>query len=170
MNRVLDRLAKVFLSPIVYARFRGVSVGTDCEFFTKNFGGEPYLISIGNRVQLAGNVTFWTHGSAWMMRNEDPDFDFFGKITLGNDVYVGSGACFLPGVSIGSEVIVAARSVVTKSFPDKVIIGGNPAKIIGQVDDYRIKYSVFRVPSKRLTATAKRRMIKSLPDEKFIKK
>lgn len=43
---------------------------------------------------------------------------------------------FLMGVTIGNNVVVGARSFVTKSIPDNVVVAGNPAKIIGTIEDY----------------------------------
>jgi serine acetyltransferase len=43
----------------------------------------------------------------------------------------------MPGVVIEDNVIVAAGSIVTKSVPSGVIIGGNPAKILGDYDTYK---------------------------------
>ncbi|MFC6290912.1 sugar O-acetyltransferase [Levilactobacillus angrenensis] len=51
-------------------------------------------------------------------------------VTLGDDVWVGGGAIICPGVSLGSNVIVAGGAVVTKSFGDNVVVGGNPARVI----------------------------------------
>jgi serine acetyltransferase len=45
----------------------------------------------------------------------------------------------MPGVIIENNVVVAAGSIVTKSVPSGVIIGGNPAKIIGDYDIYKSK-------------------------------
>jgi len=53
-----------------------------------------------------------------------------GKIIIGNDVWIGIGSIILSGVEIGQGSIIAAGSVVTKSFPRYSIIGGNPAKIL----------------------------------------
>jgi acetyltransferase-like isoleucine patch superfamily enzyme len=53
-----------------------------------------------------------------------------GSIKIGSDVWVGMDSTILGGVSIGNGSIVAAGSVVTKSFPDNVLIGGVPAKVI----------------------------------------
>ena len=52
------------------------------------------------------------------------------KVSIGNNVWIGGGVTILPGVSLGNNVVVGAGSVVTKSFPDNVIIAGNPATII----------------------------------------
>lgn len=51
-------------------------------------------------------------------------------IRLGRNSWVGFGACVLPGVSIGEGSIVAARSVVSHDVPPKVIVAGNPARIV----------------------------------------
>ena len=45
----------------------------------------------------------------------------------------------MPGVVIEDNVIVAAGSIVTKSVPSGVVIGGNPAKILGDYDAYKAK-------------------------------
>jgi maltose O-acetyltransferase len=52
------------------------------------------------------------------------------KIIVGDDVWIGTRSIILRGVTIGSHSIVAAGSVVTKSFPSYSIIGGVPAKLI----------------------------------------
>jgi maltose O-acetyltransferase len=39
-----------------------------------------------------------------------------------------------PGVTLGDNVVVASGAVVTKSFGDNVVIGGNPAKVIKEIE------------------------------------
>ena len=50
-----------------------------------------------------------------------------------DDVYIGAGAIILGGVTIGSGSTVGAGSVVTKSVPERVVVAGNPAKVIRKI-------------------------------------
>lgn len=104
-----------------------------------------------------------------MVREIYPDFDIFGKIIIGDWVYIGSGSLIMPGVT-GNNVLVAAGSVVTKSVPPGMIVAGNPARIIGCVDDYIKRNMPYNLNSKRLSRAEKRKLLLSLPDERFIRK
>ena len=53
-----------------------------------------------------------------------------GDVRIGHDVWLGSGAMIMSGVTIGHGAVIAARAVVTKDVPPFAIVGGNPAKLI----------------------------------------
>lgn len=53
-------------------------------------------------------------------------------VVVGEDVWIGHGAAVLRGVTIGDGAIVAAGSVVTKDVPPYVVVGGVPARVIGE--------------------------------------
>lgn len=53
-----------------------------------------------------------------------------GDVVIGHDVWLGSGAMILSGVTIGHGAVVAAHAVVTKDVPPYAIVGGNPARVI----------------------------------------
>lgn len=152
------------------ARFNGVKIGANCSIQDVSFGSEPYLITIGNHVQLTSGTKIFTHGGANVLRIKHPDIDFFGKVVIKDNVYMGNNSLIMPGVTIGSNVIVAAGSVVTKSIPDNVIVGGNPAKIIGNIEDFENKMLEKNVKSKKMSAEEKKAYLLSLPDDKFIVK
>lgn len=130
----------ITLSGTKYAKKIGVSVGDDCRILTSSFGTEPWLIKIGNKVTITSGVRFITHdGSTWLFEDKKGRRHLFRKIEIGNNVFIGYNTLIMPGVKIEDNVIVAAGSIVTKSVPSNCIIGGNPAKIIGDFGDYERK-------------------------------
>ena len=77
------KLKKYLMNPEVYAktiaieiaRIKGVKVGKDCRFFSKEFSSEPYLIEIGDHVTIASGVYFITHdGGAWVIRGMEEKY------------------------------------------------------------------------------------------------
>ncbi|WP_159021824.1 sugar O-acetyltransferase [Formosa sp. L2A11] len=93
------------------------------------------LVTIGDNVMLAANVQIYaaTHPLNANLRNSGQEL---GKpITIGNNVWIGGNSTICPGITLGNNVVVGAGSVVTKSFPDNVVIAGNPAKIIKTIDN-----------------------------------
>ncbi|WP_272912550.1 DapH/DapD/GlmU-related protein [Tolumonas lignilytica] len=59
--------------------------------------------------------------------------EFAKPIRIGNNCWIGGHATLNPGITLGNNVVVASGSVVTKSFGDNVVIGGNPARIIREI-------------------------------------
>ena len=95
-----------------------------------------WLIEIGDNVILAPQVYLLAHDTSTKMKTS---YVKIGKIKIGNNCFVGARAFIMPGVEIGACSIVGAGSVVTKSFPERVVIAGNPAKIICSVEEYEQK-------------------------------
>ena len=109
-------------------------------YYSRDIPAEPYLVSIGSNVRISSGVRFVTHDVVQTMfkygglpYNESCLY-YMDKITVGNNVMIGLGSIIMYGVNIGNNVIVAAGSVVTKDVPDGKIVGGNPARIIGDTD------------------------------------
>ena len=109
----------------------------------------PNLISIGNNVRLASNVTFVTHDVTHIMLNAMPENQQFveklGCISIGDNVFVGTGTIIMYDVKIGSNVIIGAGSVVTKDIPDNSIVAGIPARVISTMSGYLEKRRAEKV-------------------------
>jgi acetyltransferase-like isoleucine patch superfamily enzyme len=115
----------------------GVKVGDGSRIYTRSFSGEPWLVSIGDRVTVAPGVDFITHdASSSLLEDEKGRRYRYARITVGNDVFIGANAMILPGVRIGNRVIVAAGSVVNRSIPDNCVVGGVPARFLRTFDEF----------------------------------
>lgn len=128
-NRQLRQLTKA-----------GLQIADDCRLTGwPEWGSEPYLISIGKRVTIAGGVAFITHdGGTWAFRHR-PGFEHvikYGRITIHDGCFIGYGAILLPGIEIGPNAVVAAGAVVTRSVPPDSVAAGMPASVIMSVDAY----------------------------------
>lgn len=170
LKKILSLYRRFFWSPEKLARFNGVKIGSNCNIQKVSFGSEPYLIEVGDHVQITSGVKLFTHGGGWVFRKDYPKLDFFGKIKICNNVYIGNNSMIMPGVTIGNNCIIGAGSVVTKSIPDNSIAVGNPARIVGNTNDFLQKTLKMNVDSKQMTYEEKKKYLLSLSDDKFIKK
>ena len=170
-KRIVHFLKRLFWSLEKQARYDGVIMGVQNRIESYFWSSaEPYLITIGNYCDLTEGSKIYTHGGARVARSKFPNFDLFGRVVLGDRVYVGSGAKIMPGVTIGDNVLIAAGSVVTKSIPSNVVVAGNPAKFICSLEEYIEKNLAYNINSKFLNAKDKKKLLLRLPDDKFIKK
>lgn len=127
------------IDPIVHARKLGVVLGHSCRLINVDFGSEPWLVRLGDRVS-ASDCHFITHdGGVWVFRQEVPDIDVIAPIQVGNNVFIGLGAIILPGVKIGDNVVIGAGSVVTTDVPDNCLVAGTPARRLSDIETYRRK-------------------------------
>lgn len=171
VKRLLNFYKRFFWSYEKYARYCGVKIGRDCFISTRYFSSEPYLISIGNNVRIASGVKFFTHGGLIPFRKKmNCNLDMFGKIDVGDNVHIGDGTFIMPGVSIGDNCVIGAGSVITKSIPAGSVAAGNPARVVGKLDDFLERAKKMDVGSKGLDYSKKREYLLGLPDERFISK
>jgi len=154
-----------------YAKFIGVKIGGGNFIADKDhWPSEPYLITIGSNCALTKGVKIFTHGGARVARRKYPNYDVFGMVEVGDYCYIGTNSLIMPGVKIGNGSMVAAGSVVTKSVPPNMVVGGNPARILCTVDEYIERNKTFDLESKGLSYEQKRTFLLSLPKERFIRK
>ena len=145
-----------------------MKVGRDCSILSWKIVSESYLIEIGDHVQITDGVHLFTHGGGWVLREEFPDYDSFGKVIIGNNVYIGNNAVVMPGITIGNNVVIGACSVVTKNIPDNVIVAGNPAKIINSFDSYRTKMIPLNLHCKNMSEKEKKQFLAQIDSSRLI--
>lgn len=134
-----------------YYRKRGASIGSGCVVYeptnTMIDVSRPYLISIGNDVQILKGVTILTHGYDWSVLK-----GVYGEVlgnarpvTIGDNVFLGRNVTVMGNVTIGSNVIIGANAVVTKDIPDNSVAVGIPARVISNIEDYFAKRKELQV-------------------------
>ncbi|EGR0667130.1 sugar O-acetyltransferase [Vibrio cholerae] len=107
------------------------------ENFYANFGCvilDVAEVRIGDNCFIAPQVGIYTatHPIDPIQRNSGLEF---GKpIRIGNNCWIGGHATINPGVTLGDNVVVASGAVVTKSFGSNVVIGGNPARVLKEIE------------------------------------
>lgn len=159
------------LSPIGYARHIGVTVGKDTMIYrSMEWSSEPYLVTIGNHVQLTRGVAIHTHGGGNSVRRQIPDFDIFGKVVIEDWAYIGAHSQIMPGVTIGEGAIVAAGSIVTKSVAPNTVVAGNPARYLCTVEEYLERNKQFNVHTAGMPAKKKKEILLSLSEDHFLAK
>lgn len=109
----------------------------------------PQGISIGNDVSINAFVHMWGHGGIRIGNNcliashvaitsltHDSNADLYKdviiqkEVIIGNNVWIGSHAVILPGITIGDNAVVGAGAVVTRNVPANTTVAGVPAQII----------------------------------------
>lgn len=170
VKRIVRALCKKYMTPYKYARYIGIKIGKNCLIATKNWSSEPYLIEIGNNVQITSNVSIHTHGGGHVARCRYPGFDTFGRVIIEDWAYVGAYSQIMPGVTIGKGSLVAAGSIVTKSVPEGVVVAGNPARVVCTVDEYIERNKKYDLGTKNLSPEEKKKYILSLSPERLIVK
>jgi len=127
-----------------HARFydpKNISIGDDTIIGEEAvLDGRDKLI-IGNHVALATQVMIYN--SEHSVEHDD----FVAKnapVEIGDYCFIGPRVIILPGVKIGKGAVVAAGAVVTKEVPPYAIVGGVPAKIIGERKNKTLQYHLGR--------------------------
>ena len=87
-------------------------------------------ITIGNNVFIAPNVCIITEEHAMDVEQRLAGLEYTHPVTIGDNVWICTGAMVLPGVTIGDNCVIGAGSVVTKDIPPNSLAVGNPCRVI----------------------------------------
>ncbi len=112
---------------------KGVRIGNRTTFGNDCMFGAAGGIEIGDDVVAGQFIRFHSENHNYndltkLIREQGVSHK---GIKVGNDCWIGAGAVFLDGAELGDGCVVGANAVVTKKFPDNVVVAGIPAKVIG---------------------------------------
>lgn len=114
--------------PIFINSYENINIGENCAInaFVHIWANEN--VTIGNNSLIASHVQICTSTHDY---NHHPyrDKRIDSPIKIGNNVWIGSGAIILPGISIGNNSVIGAGSLVTKNIPENCIAYGVPARV-----------------------------------------
>ncbi|MBB6175631.1 maltose O-acetyltransferase [Anoxybacillus tengchongensis] len=125
----------VYIEPPFYCDY-GYNIHVGENFFA-NFNCvflDVCEIRIGNNCLIGPGVHIYTATHPIDPTERASGLEYGKPVIIGDHVWIGGRAIINPGVNIGNNVVIASGAVVTKDVPNNVVVAGNPAKIIKQLN------------------------------------
>lgn len=121
--------------PTRYYVKRGMKVGKN---FNRQTGtrldpSNCWLIEIGDDVIMGNKVQLIAHDFSIMHHT---GYARFGRIVIGDRVFIGANSTILMNVHVGNDVVIGAGSLVNKDVPEGCVVAGVPAKVICSTAEY----------------------------------
>lgn len=91
-------------------------------------------VTFGDNVFIAPSCGFHTAGHPIDYERRNKGLEYAYPIKVGDNVWIGAGVQVMPGVTIGSDVVIGGGSVVTKDIPDHSVAVGNPCRVIRKIE------------------------------------
>lgn len=120
---------------------KNIRIGSDTIVGDHVFLDGRESLVIGDHTDIASSVMIY---NSEHNINSDEFEAVNGKVRIGDYVFIGPRVIILPGVKIGKGAVVAAGAVVTKDVEDFAIVGGVPAKQIGERKNKNPNYILGR--------------------------
>lgn len=120
---------------------KNLIIGDDTIIGERAFLDGRAPLKIGSHVDIASEVMIYNSEHDI---NSDDFKAILAAVEIGDYVFIGPRVIILPGVKIGRGAVVAAGAVVTKDVPEFAVVGGVPAKVIGQRQNKDPDYKLGR--------------------------
>lgn len=92
-------------------------------------------VKIGDHCLLAPGVHIYTATHPINAAERNSGAEYGKPVTIGDNVWIGGRAVINPGVTIGSNAVIASGSVITKDVPENAVVGGNPARLLKEINE-----------------------------------
>ena len=92
-------------------------------------------VTIGDNCQLAPNVAIYTAGHPVYPVTRNSGYEYGKAVTIGDNVWIGGNSVICPGVTIASNTVIGAGSVVTRDIPAWSVAAGNPCRVIRAITE-----------------------------------
>lgn len=123
------------------------SIGEHCYYASVLLPAEPELVTLHDNVVISAGVRLITHSVAHVVFNREESANKyvcrFGRIEIGNNVYVGADSIIQFDVNVGDNCIIAAGGVVTRNIETNSVVAGVPARKICSYEDAKRKHLLY---------------------------
>jgi maltose O-acetyltransferase len=91
-------------------------------------------VHIGNHVMIGPSVQIYTPAHELQAEARNQGLEVAKPVVIEDNVWIGGGAILLPGVRVGRNSVVGAGAVVTRDVPVDMVVAGNPARVIREIE------------------------------------
>lgn len=141
VKELLDTDQNAFINPPFYCDY-GNHIRVGKNFFA-NYNCtilDVGQVTIGDNCLFAPNVSIYTAGHPIHPDSRNSAYEYGIAVTIGDNVWLGGNVVVCPGVTIGSNTVIGAGSVVTRDIPDWCVAAGNPCRVLRKITEEDRKY------------------------------
>lgn len=146
MKQILGNIKGSFVITSPFYCDYGVNITIGNNFYTNHNCTilDGAKVTFGDNVFIAPNCVFSTAGHPIDAEQRNVGLEIAMPITVGDNVWFGTNVSVLPGVTIGSNVVIGAGSVVNKDIPSGVVAAGNPCRVLRKITEQdKKKYPIW---------------------------
>lgn len=136
VKELLGKSENAFINPPFYCDY-GFNIEVGKNLFA-NYNCtiiDVAKVTIGDNCMLAPNVAIYTAGHPIHPDTRRSLYEYGKPVVIGDNVWIGGNAVILPGVTIGSNCVIGAGSVVTHDIPPWTVSAGNPCRVIRSITE-----------------------------------
>lgn len=147
VKQLLGRSDGAWINPPFYCDY-GFNIEVGRNFFA-NYNCtmlDVAKITIGDNCFMASNVAVYTAEHPIHPDSRNSMYEYGIPVTIGDNVWIGGNTVICPGVTIGSNCVIGAGSVVTRDIPDWSVAAGNPCRVIRKITDEDKRFYYKNIP------------------------